>query len=355
MILDHLSLQNFRSYQKSDFTFSKDTTVIVGPNTCGKSNIIEAIFLLSTGKSFRTEKDAQMIAFGHDIGRVKGVADDTELEVVLTIGAVLGKQAPFKKYLVNTISKQRAHFTGYLPSVLFSPVDTDLVSGSPSVRRDFLDEILEQVDGDYRLAHANFTKALRQRNALLEHIQETGKAREKEFEYWDEVLIKNGQKLTQKREELLNFLNTCPKDIIKCFVMYDPSIISKERLLQYKDAEIGAGVTLVGPHRDDFRIRMNPNKNNPNESESIDVKFFGSRGQQRLSVLQLKMLQLSFMEQSLKVRPMLLLDDIFSELDSEHIQLISEVIGKQQTIITTTHEEFIPEKLLKETSIIELK
>jgi len=135
---------------------------------------------------------------------------------------------------------------------------------------------------------------------------------------------------------------------------YDKSIISKERLLQYKEQELGAGVTLVGPHRDDFNIRIHPNAISPNESESRDVKFFGSRGQQRLVVLQLKLLELEFIAQKIGQRPILLLDDIFSELDSNHINLVLDIINKQQTIITTTHKEFIPKKMLDKVQIVSL-
>jgi len=118
--------------------------------------------------------------------------------------------------------------------------------------------------------------------------------------------------------------------------------------LQYKDAEIGSGITLVGPHRDDFIINLIEGK------AKHDIKFFGSRGQQRLAILQLKILELNYIEQKTQNKPTLLLDDIFSELDGEHINLVLEIIGTQQTIITTTHEEFIPKNLLKKVKIIAL-
>ena len=182
----------------------------------------------------------------------------------------------------------------------------------------------------------------------MHRIKETGVRNEKEFAYWDNLLVIQGQKITKKREEFIQYLNSSKKEILAFNIFYDKSIISQERLLQYKDAEVGAGVTLVGPHRDDFIINLK------SKTESHDIKFFGSRGQQRLAVLQLKVLELAYIEEKSGERPVLLLDDIFSELDESHIDLVLEMIGNQQTILTTTHEEFIPRKILKEMVVINL-
>lgn len=345
MTLKKISLQNFRSYQKTEFSF-KDTTLIVGPNTSGKTNLIESIYLLSSGKSFRTDKDIQMLKFGHDFSKVKGMIDDDELEVLITNDQIDGK-SQHKKFLVNGVSKRRVDFTGRLLSVIFSPQDLDIIIDSPGLRRNFLDEVLEQVDRSYRLADISYIKAIRQRNALLERTRETGVRNEKQFEYWDNLVIENGQKITQKREDFINFVNSKEKDIFDFQIFYDKSVISRERLDQYRHEEIFSGVTLVGPHRDDFSVLM------PNSSKTPkDIKYFGSRGQQRLAILQLKNIQLLFVEKFLGLRPILILDDIFSELDEGHINLIFDEIGKQQTIITTTHMEFIPKKLLKTMKVI---
>jgi DNA replication and repair protein RecF len=344
-MLKSIALQKFRSYDKKEFSF-EESTLIVGPNTSGKSNLVEAIYLLSSGKSFRTDKDIQMLKFGEEVGRVKAQVTNDELEVLITNGLVNGG-SQYKKFLVNGVAKRRVDFAGKLLVVLFSPQDLEIIIESPSLRRNFLDEVLEQTDRNYRVASIAYVKALRQRNALLELAQETGHRNEKQFEYWDNLVIENGNVVTAKRQEFINFVNSANKDIFDFVIEYDKSTISKQRLLQYEREEMAAGVTLVGPHRDDFTVSMfNGGK------EAHNVKFYGSRGQQRLAILQLKMLQLLFIEKILGERPLLLLDDIFSELDEGHIQLILEEIGKQQTIITTTHEEFIPKKLLKSMRII---
>ena len=355
MYLDSISLQNFRNYKKASFNFSEKTTLIVGPNTAGKSNLIEAIFFLAKGGSFRIDKDEGLVKFGEEIARIKSLVGDKNLEVVIAKEGVSGRIVPFKKYLVNGVSKRKVDFVGNFFAALFAPSDLEIIIGSPGKRRDFMDNILIQTDRDYRLALSFYEKGLRARNALLHRIKETGERNEKEFVYWDNLLIVQGQKITKKREDFIDYLRVSNKEILPFEIFYDKSIISKVRLLQYKDAEVGAGLTLVGPHRDDLTIRIYPNKISPNLSESMDVKFFGSRGQQRLTVLQLKLLELIYVEKTTSERPVLLLDDIFSELDEDHINLVLDMIPNQQTIITTTHKEFVGSKLLKDMSVIELK
>lgn len=347
-MLKSISLQNFRNYQAEEFKFNGETTVIIGPNTSGKTNLIEAIFLLATGKSFRTDKDIQMINFKQDLARVKGMVDETSLEVMITNGQLGRKTSQFKKFLVNGVAKRRIDFVENFPAVLFSPEDLEIIVDSPSLRRKFLDNVLEQVDREYRVSIVSYTKGLRQRNALLENTRETGIRNEKQFEYWDNLIIEFGEKITKKREEFIEFVNNETKDIFDFVAFYDKSVISKARLLQYKEAEVASAVTLVGPHRDDFSVSMFNNT----RKTTHDIKFYGSRGQQRLAILQLKILELLFIEKRLSQRPVLLLDDIFSELDEGHIKLILEMMGLQQTIITTTHKEFIPSKVLNKMQVI---
>lgn len=345
-MLKSISLQNFRNYKKSTFQFDR-SIVIVGPNAVGKSNLIEAIYLLSSGKSFRAERDMQMVEFGKDMGRVsaKQSPDMPSLEVVVTVGEVGGVRAQFKRFFVNGVAKRRVDFVGNLISVLFSPQDLEIVVGSPGLRREFLDNVLEQTDRDYRIALLGFTKSLRQRNALLDLVKNGMHRSDREFEYWDSLIIRNGSVLSRKREEFVDWLNSSKKEILPFKLEYDKSEISKERLEKYYKEERAAGITLVGPHRDDLFLFINRDR---------ELKSFGSRGQQRLGVLQLKLLELSYLRQITGQEPLFLLDDVFSELDEGHINLILGIIGNQQTIITTTHEEFIPAKIKNKVEMIEL-
>jgi DNA replication and repair protein RecF len=354
MILKSLVLQHFRSYAQAVYRFTPDTTVIIGPNAAGKSNLIEAIYLLTTGKSARTEKEKQLVEFGEAVAWVKGIIglpdeeeEEETLEVVLSQGQTSFLQ---KKYMVNGVSKRRADFAGRMVAVLFTPSDLDVVIGQPGTRRRFLDDVLEQVDLDYRHALTTYTKAIRQRNALLEQVQETGFRNEKLFAYWDELTISTGQIVSGKRAALIEYINNRDKELFPFTMIYDSSVISQERLLQYKDAEVGAGVTLVGPHRDDIIIQSMHDIS----KELEDVKYFASRGQQRLVILELKMAQIAFIQEKAQTHPILLLDDIFSELDTSHINSVLERVPNNQTIITTTHKEFLSALPLKRGNVIEL-
>jgi DNA replication and repair protein RecF len=214
-----------------------------------------------------------------------------------------------------------------------------------------MDDILEQVSNEYRRSLLDYTRALRQRNALLEHIRETGRRMEEQLTYWNEMLIENGQFITTQREALLQFLQNADHDLFPYVLGYDKSVISDERLEQYKDQEIAAANTLVGPHRDDIVISMQTK----GESRVLDVRYFGSRGQQRLAILELKRMQIQFIEKHTGIKPLLLLDDVFSELDQGHIDIVLGMIGKQQTVITTTHEEFVKTIFEKKMKVVKLQ
>jgi len=216
MILKSILLQHFRNYSQRKFDFDEKFTVVVGPNTAGKTNLSEAIHILLTGKSFRTSSDMDMITFSHDIARVQGLLEEngakTKIEIMLAGPAATGSRFS-KKFLVNGVGKSRNQSTLFLPLVLFRPEELDIITDGPALRRAFLDYVLEQIDREYQRSKGAYDRALRQRNALLRLAQESplrqgyagqaGKLIE-QFEYWDELLIDNGQYLTKKREEFLS-------------------------------------------------------------------------------------------------------------------------------------------------------
>lgn len=352
MYLNRLFLQNFRNYSKTQFAFSPETTVIVGTNAAGKTNLLEAIYILATGKSFKSEKEKQIIRFGKQVARVSASVSGTEdeIEELEVSFAETSTQFLQKKYLVNGVSKRRVDFAGRLQVVLFTPLDLEIVIGQPTNRRNYLNEVLEQVDTDYRLSFTTYTRALRQRNALLEQAQKSGSRDEERFSYWDDLLITNGQIVSRKREDLIASINAQQKKLFPFNLVYDKSIISQERLEQYKNAELGAGVTLVGPHRDDILIQAF----HEGSQRFEDVKYFSSRGQQRLITLELKQFEIFYIKQQTQTQPILLLDDIFSELDNNHIEHVLQMIYTNQTILTTTHKEFIDTLPQKKRNVIEL-
>ncbi|OGG25765.1 hypothetical protein A2960_05485 [Candidatus Gottesmanbacteria bacterium RIFCSPLOWO2_01_FULL_39_12b] len=371
MIISKLTLQNFRSFPEKEITFSPLVTILLGPNACGKTTILEAIFLLATGKSFRVEKDLEMISFKEEIGRVKGSieitqldAEQIDLEIVLSKGEVMGIKTPMKKYSVNEVGKRMIDIVGRLKVVLFWPEDLELVTDSPSLRRRYLDFVLIQVDREYRRTLLSYEKGLRQRNRLLEAIREK-EAHRHQLIFWDQLLIKNGEYITRRREEYIDFVNKLQisndKLQIKSKIQnpnyqleYDRSIISRQRLDQYSQEEVAAGVTLVGPHRDDVKFKIQNSKFKIKNEEYRDLSHYGSRGEQRLAVLWLKLGELAYIEAQTGGKPVLLLDDILSELDHEHRKIIFEVIGNQQTLMTMTDKHFIEKNKLKNAEIIEL-
>ena len=327
MILTNLTLQNFRSYAKKTFEFSPETTLIVGPNASGKTNILEAIMFLATGKSFRADADREAIVWGSELARVRArISNESELEIVITQGEVLGQKAPMKKYLVNGVPRRQIDFVGNLRAVLFWPEHLELVTDSPSLRRRYLDSVLVQVDREYRRSLMSYERGLRQRNRLLDLINE-GKAGRGQLLFWNQLLIRTGGYLTDTRAAFIDFVNKNNNFTLE----YDKSVISESRLAQYAKEEVAAKATLVGPHRDDFTFFVG----------GKDMSKFGSRGQQRLTVLWLKLAELSYIEKEIGERPVLLLDDIFSELDDMHRELVVDLTAKQQTILTSAGRDIM--------------
>lgn len=293
--------------------------------------------MLSTGKSFRADTDREIIAWGQELGRVKATTGDTKLEFLVTTGFVAGKKAPLKKYLVNGVTRRQVDFVGNLRAVLFWPEHLELITDSPSLRRKYLDSVLVQVDREYRRNLMSYERGLRQRNRLLDLINE-GKASRNQLLFWNQLLIRAGGYLTDARVRFIEFINnyqlSLPRrqaGIINYQLTYDKSVISESRLEQYKDEEVAAKATLVGPHRDDFLVTKN----------ALDLSKYGSRGEQRLAILWLKLAELAYIEKESGERPLLILDDIFSELDAEHRILILDLLGKQQTIVSSAEEEVV--------------
>lgn len=343
-----LRLADFRNHPKKELSFSGKTTLIVGPNAAGKTNLLESIYLLASGKSLRAEVESEMIAYAQDLARVKGRVVDakeekTDLEIVLTTGMMMGTKVAKKKFFVNGVARRLMDFTGHLKVVYFGPQDLEIIVDSPSIRRAYLDSVLEQADKEYRRASLSYQKGLRQRNKLLEQIRDEGKPQSVLF-FWNKLLIENGALISLKREEFISFVNSQPDYFGDLQIRYDKSIISPQRLEEYAEAEVASGMTLVGPHRDDFSVSL----------EERNLHSFGSRGEQRTAIFSLKLAELEFIAQRTQERPVLLLDDIFSELDHDHRHRLLEVIPKQQTIITTTDIHLIEPEYRKKIEINKL-
>lgn len=211
MLISKLRLTDFRNFKKKELSFSPEITLIIGPNASGKTNILESLFFLATGKSFKAKIEEEMINYDKDLARVKGrIKTDgatVDLEGILTRGMIdIGVQHPEKiarkRLLVNRISKRLIDFAGNFKVTVFGPWDLDLVTESPSLRRKFLDTVLSQVDREYRRASLSYEKGLRQRNKLLFRIREEGISRS-QLLFWDKLLVKNGDYISLKERNLL--------------------------------------------------------------------------------------------------------------------------------------------------------
>lgn len=349
MGISKISLSDFRNYENKTFEFSNGVTVIAGENAKGKTNVLEAIYLLGVGESFRAKRTEEMVRFEQELGRVSGEVplskkDSVELEVIVNGGIVMGKVVNKRKYLVDGVARRRKDILGYLPLVLFRPEDVELISGSPDVRRKFLDRLMIQVDKEYEHSLSTYEQALRRRNKILDAIRE-GTASRYSLAFWDGLLIKHGQVVQDKRRELTDYINNLfeKSELFKKLkVVYDISVISESRLAQYAEAEVAVGYTLVGPHKDDLIIKEG----------TRDLLTYGSRGEQRMAVLALKMGEIYYLEEKGKRKATLLLDDIFSELDEVHKQEVLRVMSGRQVIVTTADEEDL--LMFKKAEIINL-
>lgn len=338
-MLRTVKLHDFRGYELKDFELSNSINVIFGPNARGKTNFLEAIYLLGVGDSFRAKRTEEMVRFGQELGRVFGeVVDENgetiEVEVIVNGGVVMGKTVNKRKYIIDGVSKRRKDLIGIMPLTLFRPEDVELVSGSPDVRRKYMDKILIQTDKIFDNSLSTYEQALRRRNKLLDAIRE-GTATRYALAFWDGLLIKHGQIVQEKRRELVDYINALFQKselFNKLKIEYDASTISESRLAQYKDAETAMGYTLVGPHKDDLIMK----------DGSRNLSVYGSRGEQRMAVLAMKMGEIYFLEEKTKKKAVLLLDDIFSELDDEHKQEVLRVMAGRQVIVTTADEGDLP-------------
>ena len=345
MLIKSLSLDNFRSYPKKEFFFSPGINVVVGPNTAGKSNLLEAIFLLSFGRSPRADLDREMVK--KDEGKGNGIAfvaavtegsEERELEVAVTQTG--------KRFRVNGVGRRLGEFSRHFYTVLFSPEDLNLVIGSPDLRRRFVDLALSSVDGEYAHHLSEFDKVRKRRNRLLKAISKE-EAREEDLGFWDAKLLEHGSPIQDKRKVFFNDLNSQLRNN-QLIISYLSSGLTSERLLAERGREIAAQTTLHGPHRDDFNFLREEG------DEKRDLAAYGSRGEQRQAVLALKEAELEFVDKKIGSRPVLLLDDIFSELDEGNRARVFAMIRGGQTILTTTDADNIPVDILPSVHTISL-
>ena len=336
MFIKKIKLQNFRNYEDEEFEFEKNFNIIYGDNAQGKTNIIEAIYLSSIGRSFRTKKDSELIK----IGKEKAIIELDYVRVDRK-GKIRIEIDNKKNFFLNGIKQKKlSDIIGKVHIVLFNPDDINIIKEGPSQRRKFLDIMISQLKPNYLHILNTYLKTIEQRNIYLKQIRVENKPEEL-LDIWDIRLAELSekiynyrnyymQKIKEKIKDIHNNITNCGNLCENIEIIYLKNGENKEdfynSLKNSRKSDIKKGFTTTGVHRDDFRILIN-NK---------DVESFGSQGQQRTSVLSLKLSELEIIYDEIGEKPILLLDDFMSELDEKRRINFIETINDNQVFITCT-------------------
>ncbi len=371
MYLKHLYLKQFRNYWEQLVTFNAPKIILVGDNAQGKSNLLEAVALLSTLRSHRAKSDRDLVINnGSDRASVVGQISATVERQLGAIDLKLILRASGNRTLVvnHEPQRRRRDFLGILNVVQFSSLDLDLVRGAPEARRLWLDTLLTQLEPVYDHLLRQYQQILRQRNALLRQDRQSPPTAA-ELSLWDAQLVTVGVRLMRRRARVLERLapiatawhQSISGATEKMLVSYHPSVAwegdsrtSSERVEQaflekLRDrlvAELAQGTTLVGPHRDEVEFEIN----------GTPARQYGSQGQQRTLVLALKLAELKLISEVVGESPLLLLDDVLAELDlTRQNQLLEAITDRFQTLITTTHLGTFEQNWLQSSQVMTVK
>lgn len=342
MYIQSLELSNFRNYNDLNIEFDKGTNILYGNNAQGKTNILESIYLAATTKSHRASKDKEIIKFDCDEAHIKVIINKNDVPVRIDMHL---KKNKTKGIAINGIPIRKAsELFGILNVVFFSPEDLNIIKSGPSERRRFIDLELCQLDKVYVHNLVNYNKIINQRNKLLKDI---GFGNERELidtlDIWDMQLADYGAKIITRRNSFISEINEIIYGIHKSItdgkeelnVKYEPNIIGNnlyDELINCRERDFKLKSTTVGPHRDDISFLIG----------NIDIRKYGSQGQQRTAALSLKLSEIELVKSLINDLPVLLLDDVLSELDSGRQKHLLKSIDNVQTIITCTGlDEFI--------------
>jgi len=370
--MSQLNLSYFRNYIQEEINFSSNKVIILGNNAQGKSNLLEAIQLLSSLKSHRTNKDLDLVycdrIYGEIKAEIKRKYAESSLSIVFPAKGKRELKVNYEK--VN----RNLDFLGVVNTVLFSSLDLDLVKGSPEYRRNWVDNLLLQLEPVYSYIMKEYNHVLKQRNSLLKRLKKQGidnyenlpQTTILEMNIWENKLIENACRVMRRRKRVLDKLeplarlwhNKISNQTEKLEIIYHPNVAYtnddvgkiqqkiKKEIEEKRNAEIVMGATLVGPHRDEIELVINQGV----------ARNYASQGQQRTLVLSLKLGELQLIEQVIGDTPLLLLDDVMAELDLQRQKQLLECLGNRfQTFITTTHLNYFDEKLLAEAQIIKIE
>jgi DNA replication and repair protein RecF len=381
--LRRLQFTTFRNYQNLNLELPPGRLLFLGDNAQGKSNLLEAVHLLASGRSSRAGSDIEMIGWTQQAETTQPFArlgatvqrQDGDLQLELIVAGqstqqIGPPQRAGKRYRVNGIARRAVDFVGQLRAVLFTADDLEIISGSPSVRRAYLDAALTQLDRGYYLALQRYTRIMQQRNATLRRIRD-GMAGQDELFLWDDNFSREGATIIAARQRAVQALSDAGIDYHRQLagtadetlsLTYEPALGDEfKRLLQpgstaeaaqklftmalaaQRRREVGAGVSLVGPHRDDVTVLLN----------GVSAASFGSRAQIRTAALALRLAEARMLMAGSSDTPVLLLDDIVSELDGKRrASVLAGLEGFEQVWFTATTESWLPEEFVRDCAAV---
>ena len=341
MIIKSIDLQNFRNYEELHLDFEDGITILNGENAQGKTNLLEAVYLAACCRSHRGAKDREMIRFQQEEAHIRMLVRKEERDLRIDLHL---KKDRSRGIAVNAVPVRKTRdYLGLLNCVLFSPEDLQIVKEGPSERRNFIDNELCQLDKIYLNSFMQYRKALEQRNQLLKDIYYMPELLDT-LDLWDEQLAKFGSEIIERREDFIRDLSEITKPIHEKLsggresltLVYEKNTDASEFLTELRknrDRDLKTKTTGTGPHRDDVSFVLKTE--NPGEEE-LDARIFGSQGQQRTCALSVKLAEIELVKLRTGDEPVLLLDDVLSELDTLRQQYLLESIRDIQTIITCT-------------------
>lgn len=361
MYLDSFIVQNYRNLSKIETHFDPNINIFIGKNAQGKTNLLEAIYFLALTRSHRTNSDRELIKFGDEFANLSGRVHKSQLDLDLRV--LITKKG--KKVWINRVEQSKlSKYVGQMNAILFSPEDLELIKGAPALRRRFMDQEFGQVNSEYLYFASKYRQVLLQRNNYLKQLMK-GQTKDQVFlDVLSDQLAGIAAEIIYRRFKFLKYLSSAASDAYehislgseKLSIVYRPSVSAiaaaddpeaiYHKLLtnfhKIKEMEIRKGTTLVGPHRDDIVFKL----------DDKNAHLYASQGQQRSIALSIKLAEIQLVHHLTNEFPLLLLDDVMSELDhGRQSALLNYIHGKTQTFITTTDLEGISWEIIKQPKI----
>ena len=358
MYLSTLELSHYRNYKKEKVNLDKNINIFIGDNAQGKTNLLESIYILALTKSHRVGYENNIIQNNYESCKISGKLKNNK--IINDLKIIINKDNK-KVYINNKNIKKIASYISNMNVIMFCPNDLDIIKGSPQVRRNLLNIEISQIYSNYINYLNEYNKILKNRNEYLKEFNISGYADKRYLEILNQKLVERGTYIYIYRKKYLDYINNKIKILYKNImniddlnIRYEPNIeienydeeeikkIFLNKLNNSFQREVSQGMTLYGPHRDDFSFYIG------NE----DIKYYGSQGQQRLAIISFKLCEIDLFKEEKNTNPILLLDDIFSELDiKKRNSLIKYIPSDIQTIITTTDLKNIQKKVISNSKI----